>query len=115
MNTVGNSVTIKVTEKYIRANEKAVYSITCKETLLGSVRVPEKKLSVLSDVLHTVSKCMFKFLFHYSLLQFELTIVYSFSFSMCPGWSSVLGILANKSRRRQLLESFHHKDNCNTF
>ena len=42
MNTVGNSVTIKVTEKYIRANEKAVYSITCKETLLGSVRFMKK-------------------------------------------------------------------------
>ena len=42
MNTVGNSVTIKVTEKYIRANEKAVYSITCIGTLLGSVRFLKK-------------------------------------------------------------------------
>ena len=48
-------------------------------------------------------------------MQLELMIVYSCSFRMCPGWSSVLGILETESKRRQLLESFHHKDNCNTF
>ena len=48
-------------------------------------------------------------------MQFELMIVHSFSFSMCPGWSSVLGILENEPKRRQLLESFHRKDKCNTF
>ena len=48
-------------------------------------------------------------------MQFEIMIVYSCLFRMCPGWSSVLGILDHASTRRKLLESFHHKDNWNTF
>ena len=48
-------------------------------------------------------------------MQFELMIVFSCPFRMCPGWSSVLGILEKEPKRRQLPESFHHKDKCNTF
>ena len=108
-------VTVKVTEIDIRANEKAVYSLTLTGTLLGSAGFLKKgrarNLTCCMLYLHLCSK----FSFHYSLMQFEFMIVYSCPFRMCPGWCSVLGILEHETKRRQLLESFHHKDKCNTF